>query len=197
MVLHFNLLIVSFPLNELRVYMINFDNSTKVPYLSLNLKVYVINLQQTSQPVEEIDKIQWFLCWLGASFEAFSIAIGASKPGPVFNDLISQAESNELFLKSLYGFTTSTPTAAFSAEQSQSRQIPSPQHLVPYAQRLSQNHIYIYIFRFTLYENTSVMHKYNIQDRIFLKNFLSANSIYSTTKSKFIPDSQQNFLVLR
>lgn len=181
--------------------MINFDNSTKVPYLSLNLvvllKVYVINLQQTSQPVEEIDKIQWFLCWLGASFEAFSIAIGASKPGPVFNDLISQAESNELFLKSLYGFTTSTPTAAFSAEQSQSRQIPSPQHLVPYAQRLSQNHIYIYIFRFTLYENTSVMHKYNIQDHIFLKSFWSANSIYSTTKSKFIPDSQQNFLVLR
>ncbi|GJU21595.1 zinc finger, CCHC-type containing LTR copia-type gag-polypeptide [Tanacetum coccineum] len=54
----------------------------------------------------------------GASFETFSAAIRTTKPSPTYRDLLSQAESHEMFLKSLHG--SATPYAAFFFQQSRS-----------------------------------------------------------------------------
>lgn len=71
-------------------------------------------LSAIGHPVEESDKIHWFLCGLGSSFESFSTAIRASRTPLLFRDLLAQAEGHELFLKSLHGSTT--PTVAFTAQ---------------------------------------------------------------------------------
>ncbi|GJT37422.1 putative RNA-directed DNA polymerase [Tanacetum coccineum] len=68
-------------------------------------------LSTIGQPVDESDMLHWFLCGLGASFETFSTAIRASKPHPSFRDLVSQAESHELFLTSPHGSTSTSPVA--------------------------------------------------------------------------------------
>ncbi|GKE61986.1 putative RNA-directed DNA polymerase, partial [Tanacetum coccineum] len=62
---------------------------------------------------------KWFVCRLGASFETFSTAIRTTKPFTTFRDLLSQAESHEMFLKSLHG--SATPPATFFSQQSGSR----------------------------------------------------------------------------
>lgn len=46
-------------------------------------------LAAIGHPVDETDKVHWFLCGLSASFETFSTAIRTSKPGPAFRDLLS------------------------------------------------------------------------------------------------------------
>ncbi|GJV88661.1 retrovirus-related pol polyprotein from transposon TNT 1-94 [Tanacetum coccineum] len=71
-------------------------------------------LSAIGHPVVEIDKLHWFLCGLGPSYETFSTAIRATKPAPMFRDLVTQAESHELFLQSLHG--TPTPPAVFHVE---------------------------------------------------------------------------------
>lgn len=71
-------------------------------------------LSAIGHPVVEIDKLHWFLCGLGPSYETFSTAIRATKPAPLFRDLVTQAESHELFLQSLHG--TPTPPAAFHVQ---------------------------------------------------------------------------------
>nr|GEV64013.1 putative zinc finger, CCHC-type [Tanacetum cinerariifolium] len=71
-------------------------------------------LSAIGHPVVEIDKLHWFLCGLGPSYETLSSAIRATKPAPMFRDLVTQAESHELFLQSLHG--TPTPPAAFHVE---------------------------------------------------------------------------------
>ncbi|GJW06274.1 retrovirus-related pol polyprotein from transposon TNT 1-94 [Tanacetum coccineum] len=76
-------------------------------------------LAAIGQPVDEMDKLHWFVCGLGASFETFSTAIRTTKPFTTFRDLLSQAESHEMFLKSLHG--SATPPAAFFSQQSGSR----------------------------------------------------------------------------
>ncbi|GJW16872.1 retrovirus-related pol polyprotein from transposon TNT 1-94 [Tanacetum coccineum] len=53
-------------------------------------------LSAIGHPVVEIDKLHWFLCGLGPSYETFSTAIRATKPAPMFCDLVTQAESHEL-----------------------------------------------------------------------------------------------------
>lgn len=65
--------------------------------------------------VADMDKIHWFLCGLGASFETFSTAIRTSKPAPSFSDLLAQTKGHELFLQSLHD--TSTPPVAFVSQQ--------------------------------------------------------------------------------
>ncbi|GJW11132.1 putative RNA-directed DNA polymerase [Tanacetum coccineum] len=80
-----------------------------------NFKTICDKLAAIGQPVDEMDKLHWFLCGLGASFETFSTAIRTSKPSPVFRDLLSQAESHEMFLQSLHG--SATPPAAFFSQQ--------------------------------------------------------------------------------
>ncbi|PWA38004.1 zinc finger, CCHC-type, Gag-polypeptide of LTR copia-type [Artemisia annua] len=71
-------------------------------------------LAAIGHPVAEIDKLHWFLCGLGPSYEVFSTAIRAAKAAPLFRDLVAQAESHELFLQSLHG--TASPPAAFHAQ---------------------------------------------------------------------------------
>ncbi|GJZ91072.1 zinc finger, CCHC-type containing LTR copia-type gag-polypeptide, partial [Tanacetum coccineum] len=44
-------------------------------------------LSAIGHPVVEIDKLHWFLCRLGPSYETFSTAIRATKPAPLFHDL--------------------------------------------------------------------------------------------------------------
>ncbi|GKE43607.1 zinc finger, CCHC-type containing LTR copia-type gag-polypeptide, partial [Tanacetum coccineum] len=70
-------------------------------------------LATIGQPVDEMDKLHWFVCGLRASFETFSTAIRMTKPSPTFRDLLSQAESHEMFLKSLQGLAI-PPVAFFS-----------------------------------------------------------------------------------
>ncbi|GJU56982.1 retrovirus-related pol polyprotein from transposon RE1 [Tanacetum coccineum] len=76
-------------------------------------------LAAIGQPVDEMDKLHWFVCGLGASFETFFTAIRTTEPFTTFRDLLSQAESHEMFLKSLHG--SATPPAAFFSQQSGSR----------------------------------------------------------------------------
>lgn len=49
------------------------------------------------------------------SFDTFSTVIRASTIGPNFRDLLTKAESHELFLKSLHGSVT--PPIAFTAQE--------------------------------------------------------------------------------
>ena len=65
-------------------------------------------LAAIDQPVDDMDKIHWFLCGLGSSFETFSIAIRTSRPSPAFRDLLSQAKNHEIFLQSMHGFAAPT-----------------------------------------------------------------------------------------
>ncbi|KAM0036814.1 putative RNA-directed DNA polymerase [Helianthus debilis subsp. tardiflorus] len=70
-------------------------------------------LSAIGHPVDEPDKLHWFLRGLGLAYESFSTAIRASKPTPTFRDLLAQAENHELFIQSLYGSTS--PIVAFNA----------------------------------------------------------------------------------
>lgn len=65
-------------------------------------------------PVGEADKSHWFLRGLGASFASFSAAQMTLKPLPNFRDLQAQAESFDLFQKSLED--TPSPQAAFISQ---------------------------------------------------------------------------------
>jgi hypothetical protein len=68
------------------------------------------------QPVDEQDKLHWFLRGLGTPFEKFSTEVRATKPPSVFRDLLIQAESHELFL-SLH--TPAAPPVAFNSSTNQ------------------------------------------------------------------------------
>lgn len=70
-------------------------------------------LAAIGHPVDDTDKIHWFLCGLGSPFETFSTTQRAIKSRPSFRDLLSEAENHELFLNSVHG--PSPPHAAFSA----------------------------------------------------------------------------------
>ncbi|KAJ0781817.1 putative RNA-directed DNA polymerase [Helianthus annuus] len=92
--------------------------SSSVTEFGRRFKTICDQLAAVGQPVADSDKVHWFLYGLGPSFETFSTAIRASKPAPNFRDLLSQAESHEIFLQSLHG-TVSSP-AAFHAQHSRS-----------------------------------------------------------------------------
>ena len=72
-------------------------------------KVLCDQLYTIGRPVDGIDKVHWFLHGLGLDFSSFSTAQMAQTPLPCFFDLVSRAESFELFQKSL---ETSVPSAA-------------------------------------------------------------------------------------
>ena len=67
-------------------------------------------LHAIGRRVEDIDKVHWFLRGLGTKFSAFSTTQMALTPMPCFADLVSKAESFELFQRSLES-SDSTPTA--------------------------------------------------------------------------------------
>lgn len=52
-------------------------------------------------PVDDMDKLHWFLCGLGASFETFSNDIRTSKPAPSFHDLVLKPKGMSYFFKLL------------------------------------------------------------------------------------------------
>ncbi|CAM8920708.1 unnamed protein product [Rhodiola kirilowii] len=72
-------------------------------------------LYAIGRPVDDTDKVHWFLRGLSANFSSFSTAQMALTPLPCFTDLVSKAESFELFQQSLMSpdltsavFTTTT-----------------------------------------------------------------------------------------
>ena len=64
-------------------------------------------LHAIGSPVDGIDKVHWFLRGLGPDFSIFSTTQMAQTPLPCFLDLVSKAESFELFQKSLESPTPS------------------------------------------------------------------------------------------
>lgn len=75
-------------------------NSTVSEY-SRKFKGICDQLQAIGHPLTEDDKSHWFLCGLGSSFETFSTTQRLLLPRPKFRDLLSQAESHEMFLQSI------------------------------------------------------------------------------------------------
>ncbi|KAJ9554025.1 hypothetical protein OSB04_018070 [Centaurea solstitialis] len=88
--------------------------TTPVSEFGRKFKSICDQLSAIGHPINENDKVHWFLCGLGATFETFSTAIRAAHTPINFRDLIAQAEGHELFLKSLHG--SSPPAVAFSAD---------------------------------------------------------------------------------
>lgn len=80
-------------------------------------------LAAVGHPVDDSDKLHWFLCGFGASFETFSTAVRTTKPTPSFRDLLAQAESHELFLRSIHG-EPPTPPVAFNSQNTCSQSQP-------------------------------------------------------------------------
>ena len=70
-------------------------------------------LQAIGRPVNDTDKVHWFLCGLGSDFTSFSTAQMTQTPLPLFPNLVSKAKSFEFFQKSLDNH--SPPTTAFTA----------------------------------------------------------------------------------
>ena len=75
-------------------------------------------LHAIGRPVDGTDKVHWFLRGLGPDFSSFSTAQMAQTPLPCFPDLVSKAESFELFQKSLESPAPSA--AAFTATRGSS-----------------------------------------------------------------------------
>ena len=70
-------------------------------------------LHAIGKPVNDTDKVHWFLRGLGSDFTSFSTAQMAQMPLPSFPDLVPKVESFELFQKSLDNH--GPPIAAFTA----------------------------------------------------------------------------------
>ncbi|KAM0013270.1 putative transcription factor interactor and regulator CCHC(Zn) family [Helianthus debilis subsp. tardiflorus] len=88
--------------------------TSSVTDYSRKFKSICDQLAAIGQPVLELDKFHWFLCGLGPAFENFSVAIRTTKPALLFRDLVTQAESHEIFMQSIHG--SSNPPAAFTAQ---------------------------------------------------------------------------------
>ncbi|XP_058106958.1 uncharacterized protein LOC131250692 [Magnolia sinica] len=69
-------------------------------------------LYAIGRAVDDTDKVHWFLRGLGFEFTSFSTAQMAQTPLPSFSDLVSKAESFELFQRSLE--SSGPPNAAFT-----------------------------------------------------------------------------------
>ena len=70
-------------------------------------------LHAIGRPVEDTDKVHWFFRGLGPDLSSFSTAQMSLTPLPYFADLVSKAESFELFQRSLE--SSEPTTAAFTA----------------------------------------------------------------------------------
>ena len=89
-----------------------------VTFYARAFKALCDQLHAIGRPVDETDKVHWFLRGLGTNFSAFSITHMAQTRLPCFSDLISKAESFEIFQKTLE--TLAPPVAAFTANKSSS-----------------------------------------------------------------------------
>jgi hypothetical protein len=77
-------------------------------------KGFCDQLHTIGRPVDNTDKVHWFLCGFGAKFSSFSSAQMALAPLPSFVDLVSRAKSFELFQKSFEPVASPTVVAAFT-----------------------------------------------------------------------------------
>lgn len=89
--------------------------TSSVTEYSRRFKTLCDQLAAIGHPVDEMDRLHWYLCGLGPAYEVFSTTIRTTRSSPKFRDLVAQAESQELFIQSLHG--TETPTVAFNAQQ--------------------------------------------------------------------------------
>lgn len=80
-----------------------------------NSKVILI-MVAIGKPMNDMDKIYWFLCGLDPSFETFSNAIFTLRHSPLFRDMLSHSENHEIFLQSIHGLVA--PPTAFISQQS-------------------------------------------------------------------------------
>ncbi|CAM8993055.1 unnamed protein product [Rhodiola kirilowii] len=72
--------------------------------------------------LDETDKSHWFLCGLGSNFHGFSTSQINLTPLPSFTELLSKAESHDLFTKSLDVTSSTTQSPAFLVHRNQSKQ---------------------------------------------------------------------------
>ena len=79
--------------------------SSTVAEFAPKFKAICDQLNAIGHPLDDTDKSHWFLCGLGSSFETFSTTQRLIRPRPSFRDLVSQAESHELFLQTVNGST--------------------------------------------------------------------------------------------
>ena len=84
-----------------------------VPEYARAFKALCDQLHSIGKPVNDIDKVHWFLRGLGSDFTTFSTAQMAQMSLPSFPDLVPKAKSFELFQKSLDNH--GPPIAAFTA----------------------------------------------------------------------------------
>ena len=60
-------------------------------------KAFCDQLHAIGRPVDDTDKVHWFLYGFGSDFTNFSTSQMAQTPLPSFPNLVSKAESFELF----------------------------------------------------------------------------------------------------
>nr|GEY88124.1 RNA-directed DNA polymerase, eukaryota [Tanacetum cinerariifolium] len=75
--------------------------SSTVVEFAWKFKTICDQLNAIGHPLDDTDKSHWFLCGLGSSFETFSTTQRLIRPRPSFRDIVSQAESHELFLQTV------------------------------------------------------------------------------------------------
>ena len=92
----------------------NSKGSSTVADFGRKFKSICDQLFAVGHPVDESDKIHWFLCGLESVFETFSTAVRASRSPTTLRDLLAQAEAHELFLQSLH--VTTSSAVAFTAD---------------------------------------------------------------------------------
>ncbi|XP_068645125.1 uncharacterized protein [Aristolochia californica] len=95
-------------------------SSSPVSTYARAFKALCDQLHAIGRLVDDTDKAHWFLRGLGSEFLSFSSAQMAQNPIPCFPDLVSRAESFEIFQKLLESSATVTPQAAFTANRHQS-----------------------------------------------------------------------------
>ena len=93
--------------------------TSSVSDFSRRFKSLCDQLAAIGHPVADMDRLHWYLCGLGPSFEVYSTAIRTSGKTLSFRDLVAQTESQELFIQSMHG--GDTPPAAFTAQQARGR----------------------------------------------------------------------------
>lgn len=90
--------------------------NTSVIEYGRKFKLICDQLFTIGHPVSDADKTDWFLCGLGSTFETFATVIRVTKPKPSFHDILSQAESHEIFINTMHGSSSTPPVATFNAQ---------------------------------------------------------------------------------
>ncbi|KAF5470241.1 hypothetical protein F2P56_010766 [Juglans regia] len=87
-------------------------NDKTVPEFSRDFKTVCDQLAAMGRPVDDLDKLHWYLRGLGSSFSIFSTTQLSLSPLPIFDDVVPKAESYEIFVRSLESTPPLGSTAA-------------------------------------------------------------------------------------